>query len=763
VAARIDPPHDTVWPGGGTIFTLYVDGKVDDGASWSLSEPDIGGIDAGRFWAEDEWRLPKTTVTAKSSDGKQTATAEVRVLVGRGLMHPGPEIVDAISIPIYEPIRWNDPPGRRAAVLITETIAQLPDAFLSAVGPVSIVRVKTIDPPGGAQGMHIPLLTRLVVLAEDRLVRHLHDSPTITPDDWFFVTTLIHELAHVALANQALTDNDRWWLLTHALGTMNFPGILINPAIVYAKYFSPVSVKDFVTEYAKVTGWVINNPNPLSFIWNDTTVLPNVASGLALFGRHMGLRNPNRPVMYVPVPPPKTDAEKAAYEAKREAAFRDKGFYSTYAGVDVHEDFAESVVAMAVGDPIVNTAAFKPRLDFIVKSGIYPRTARPVEPGSVLNRWARGQKRPDSNPSDWAVYFGLYAGKPRYPAPIPLPPKAKTASVRAAAEVEGRDDDVAADTADTDEFGWAGTGSGQRYSSEDEFRTEINLVADIARTVELQDRNLDVSEPAYTRVREELAALDHPIESGEGIELLRIGECHGAGLVTLNPPPLSDEPPWAVEGHPVTVGDLMWDEYAAPYVVTAADDDGAIVQVAGTPEVQDEDKLRFARVDPGSFRYLWSLSNEPRDWVPKGHPASAAYEDLSKALTELVRLWGKATSERGRDLSEGGGFVSEVLVAAGMDVRGLKDLDGDQTADFLAGRGDGLRPPGDPVRVMIGDVVRLKRTKLWGVVTRVLEDGTPVDALVQGGRPGLVGEETDAAKMVHGVDPASIAAVWSPA
>jgi hypothetical protein len=59
--------------------------------------------------------------------------------------------------------------------------------------------------------------------------------------------------------------------------------------------------------------------------------------------------------------------------------------------------------------------------------------------------------------------------------------------------------------------------------------------------------------------------------------------------------------------------------------------------------------------------------------------------------------------------------------------------------------------------------VRLKKPDRLGVITRINDQGQPLNLLVNGGDgPGLIGEEEDAAKMLHVVDLKKIIWAWHP-
>lgn len=766
---QIDPTTKAVMPGLGWAFQFLVDGEYQSSARWWVSDPDIGAVKNGEFWSHKGFRIPSAKVHAQSSDGKHQAQADVAVTVGPPPTD-GPFFVDDFKIPFrIESVRWNDAKGRRAALLMLEALMQLPDQFLGAVGPVEIVRAQNIGTVGGRpiEGQHLPFLSRAVLLSE-ALVSKLEVVPGVTDADRYFVRTFVHELAHVALANMALSDIDRINMLgVSALGLVGAPTSLVLLAVpvgyIYALYFSPVSQRDICSDYAKVTGWVINNPNPFTFLWNDTTALPNVVTGLSLFGRSVGLRNLKAPRIPIPLPP-------GSWQPDVDDYYRKAGFPSAYAGVDVHEDWAESIAAMAVHEPIMHDPKFQDRRRFIEKSGVWPRSAAPVEPGRILNAWSLAHRGSPTDLTQWAVDFGLWSGRARYPAPIPLPPKslrraasrASGQKTMAAARVES---EGAGDSVDSDSRSWLGEGYGQKYTHAGELAKDVGKILPLLEVPGLDDgigKRLEAPLRVVGTVLREILD-DVPQEltwdlpcgaekHGQGLRLI------GKGEVTL------------VNGVATIVdfaarpGDLVWAEGGSFFVIVETDERGGIRAVTGDPRIEEDGRVRALEVDPRRWRYVWRPDPAVRRWT-RDH-STGFYADLEMAMAGSIDLWGKTKGTRGRNLSSPGGFLAELFSIAGVPARGLSGKDDEDVVIFLGKFGAGpVKIPlkgAAGVELQPGDVVRFRRFLWWGVITRAMPDTETCDAVVQGGRRGLLGEEEGAVTLWHREERKKLDLVWRP-
>lgn len=779
--ARIDPPWKLVFPGLGWHFTLEVDGKPAD-ANWVVSHPDVGRVvkETGEFWAHEGLRLPRTDVVAITRDARHVARAAVHVVVGPP-PPDGPVPVDDYQVhPGLRSLRWNDLHGRRAVLLMMETLMQLPREFLDAVGPVAVLRVPGAG-IGNAAGMHLPFPQRVVLISDTDRVMSLHpESGEFTKEDHRFVDTFIHELAHVALANRAISEDERNGIATllgaalaAAVPTKGMSMVALGGAL-YARYYA-FARRDLVTEYAERTGWVVNSPNPLGFLWNDLTEPPNAVTGWGLIGRLVGLRNVNRPVLPIPLGPGAGPIPEDEVELRWQA----KGFASKYAGTDVHEDFAEAVTVMALGWPVIDTPAFAPRREWIIENGFWPSKWEFVEPGKVLDAWAKSNGRPLPNVYDWAVNFGLYSGRPPAkarlhlirPKPRNLPAPPSPGGPVAIMSVEGEEEPASLASAPEPAApapAELGEGDAMEYSGdEDELRRSLELARDAEVVAAHHAAHAESVAPALARVREVVEGLEAEFRSGSAVELLRAAERRGEGVLFLGEEGVEEDEQgaFAVPGRRAEPGDVVVAAGGALYLTVGTDPEGRVTQLAGEPAVSESGRVRGGGVRGKTLRYFWSPSREPRALAGPDGPAGE-YADLPAALSQLVGLWGEREGRRrGSDLSVAGDFVAEVLTAAGLKHRGLAGSDGDGVREYLDGYGQGVRPlgrPGSPAPA-VGDLVRLRGEGLWGVCTRVRAPGEPVDVLFQGGLAGHAGEEEGAAVLRHSVELRRLGHLWRPA
>lgn len=646
----VDPPWANVFPGGSTQFHLMVDGRLEQPDAWTLNDPRAGSIDeTGRFTAAEDLRSASTQVIALRKN-IVVGLAEARLLYGRALNQPGPVLIDDFQLPGLHTIRWNDPKGRRAALLIQEALAQMPPEFLSAVGEVAVVRVQKL--PDEKTGMHLPLLENAVFIADELVVGLDETAQAPTENDQIFVEALVHELAHVALTNAALPpgNRDRLLLVGLTLAALNTAGatggwsLLVPAGYVYLRYFSPIAQRDVCTDYAEIAGWVINNPDPLGLFWRKLTVRPNVVTGLKLFGQLVGLRNEN--LLYIPMPAPK---DVLPYYQRR-------GLYSTYARTDVHEDFAESLLAIALDDSFAHAPEFRKRREFILKMGVWPKSWPAIEAGKILA--ARG-----AHMNEFAVFFGNYAGKPRYEKPRLIVKQLESAAATS-----------------EDESSHRGEGYGTRYPDLDVLADEARLAGALQRITAMQHEIEEEAAPAREIARTEIDALEYPPRGASDVALLRALECHGDGLQAVGA---------------IRPGDLLFDAEAKPYLAVSA------TRLMG--EIRIDGKGRAKMPDLAKLRYAW-------------RPDRHARRDLSAPLIELIQLWGE------EEPSAAGAFVAKVLDAHGIRHRNLRGADDEGAIAYLGPRG--LQKM--PVPLEPGDVVRFRRGRVWGVCTRVREEAADV-------------------------------------
>ncbi len=775
------PPAAIMVPGGFRSFHLTVDGERQTWADWKVDDPDAGYVKEGTFHALPGLRTSRVKLTGTTLDGKHSANAYISFQVGPA-PGDGPAFVDDWSIHgLGRSVEWNDSWGRRAGRLILDTLMQLPPDFLRAVGPVRLVRMTEMDIQGKSpHGMHLPFLRRAVLLFDKDFILNLpiNDVKFGTGQgdaDYHFVRTFIHELAHVVLANRTIPDVDRWAVLgglhTVVLATQAAPlhaaglvPLALLGGYTYVKYYSAVAVHDFASDYAAVTGWVINNQNPLGMFWNENTALPNAVTGLIWLSLWTNLRNPAAQA----TPPTTLDPD---------THYQQFGFASEYATVDVHEDFAEAVAAIAMGEPIASEPQFQARRKFIHDHGIWPRTWAPIRPGAELDAWAL--KAGKANPPDaryWAVHFGPWAGRPRDPeqggklvvtqvAPPAASGPASPAApgVRALSTAEGGRDAAeqpgAGPKADVD--AWLGVGAAMSHPwGRQETEEAVTSALGLVRLAETDRAWHHRAGPALGTVRTELERLSVPLDEASRLGLLRAAERHGTGLRLLGPggtaASVDDRGVLRLAGVAARVGDLLFSEDGGLLVVMEVDDAGGIARLGAEAEETRAGTFRAPSAKAEDLRFHWRPDHTPRTWdeAPERAPA----------LLRLIGLWGRGEGARGADLTAAGGLAAEALTAYGIRHRGLIDADAGAVAEYLGRLGAGVEALSKTgAAVAAGDLVRARRGGLWGVCTR----GTPpgggrVDVLWQGGVKPRAGEDEGTVTLHHGVDVATLGYRWSP-
>ncbi|MCW4115403.1 hypothetical protein NPA31_010570 [Aurantimonas sp. MSK8Z-1] len=767
--ARIDPPVKAIYLGLGWNFTLLVDGQVDAGATWTVSDPAIGWFASpGVFNLYEQYRASVSTLTARSSDGKASATATVYVLVQAPFgLGDKPALVDDFAIPgVIQSVRWNDEKGRRAALLAYDVLNQLPKAFLDAIGQVAIIRAQAL--PSGALGQHWPLFDNPVLIAEDKVVSKLQITPDLNDADYDFCDTFFHELAHVALTRRAISDVDKVLLIGVTVGSaigsaaaapLSLAALTLSPAYVYLRYFSLFSGEDFASEFARVGGWVINNTNPFSFLWHDTTKIPNAVSGWSQIGWTVKLRNTNRanvPILFDP------NAQEAAFQAA--------GFASSYGATDVHEDWAESLTAIAFDKPVASTPAFKPRRDFIIGAGVWPKGSGGLEVGKTYFEWTRAQKPPLPPPdlSQFRVYFGFFSGKPRDTKPV-----LKISAFRMKAEAEEDIPPAATSARDREALLAEDEGFGKPDSSVDLYRDAVAARLEISAHLDGQGEGQTLLDSAAGPAREAIASILSPAggagepadDGGRLIDLLRLAERHGEGLVAVSVTPQTDRLLLTPGG--AAAGDLLFAPDGSCLVVASVDSEGRILSAAALPSAPEPDgnglpKPNFTKqLDPTRFAFRWRPTAEPRRWTAEG---ATAYADLSADLAALIGLWGETQDERGRDLSLAGNFAAQTLRRMGIEAKGLRDEGAEGLEAFFEARGHEMRTLGKAgiEDLRPGDLVRLRRGKLWAVCLAVAPDRETLDLLVQGGvAPGFC-EPENAVCVKKGQPANALDRLWRP-
>ncbi|MDV3455895.1 hypothetical protein RZN05_02780 [Sphingomonas sp. HF-S4] len=688
--------------------------------------------------------VPKLKLSAKVSDPADDVEGETTLHIRlRWTRANGPIPVDDWHLPLLETMPWNDQQGRRAWTLMLDALHQLPEPFVDALGEVAIVRVKSLDIFNKATGIHWPFGRRAILISNDKMIGKLGNTPDITPADEAFVFTFIHELAHVVLADRAFGGDDR---IARTLERLSialkmkvepwaFPGVHIVQFFL-APFFALLDgwfgdpPHDFVSDYAKITGWVVNRiDNPNWLVATTKTTLPDAATGLALLGNmsEVHLRN-------ILLGTSKADPQLEA-----------AGFVSAYASTDVHEDWAESIAYLAMPQAPRFTARnsdpklfkqFGKRRNFFVAQGVWLEGHPEVVVGKWLNDWVDRNGLPFNDMRDWWVDFGRYvrtSGKAGTSHPIG--PGGVAAQALAAART----------TKAADPENQAGIGGGETHPFDDKAETE--LFVRFKEVAEQLRPFRDTWAPMLEALQDTLLRAEISPRDTTVFELLRTAELHGEGLRAIG------------YGVPdAKQGDLLIDSKPLPWLVTDSEK-GVVRQILAALQGHDTEST------PGPARYLWTPASKTRVWhrriVEGGIP------DLKSAMINIIRLWGEEKTANAGDFDDLPDFVDQLVEAWGLDARSFagmawrEDRTDRAVLAYCHTHGDGLQTRPADFEPQPGDLMRFAKPDHWAVVTS-LPKAPMLSAIGTGGDAGPVGEPLRAAKLLYGEALGTPQALWAP-
>jgi hypothetical protein len=301
-----------------------------------------------------------------------------------------------------------------------------------------------------------------------------------------------------------------------------------------------------------------------------------------------------------------------------------------------------------------------------------------------------------------------------------------------------------------------GEGEGGKSPLFDELR-EIIREKDALLEYSIQSQKyIDEIGPLLEEARKTASEMEISLRGDSIIETLRTAELHGDGVTYHSP---NQEQAMANRAP----GDLCVDRNGDLWMIVAVDEKGRITKITGA--VADPQNLK--QFSPARLRYVWTPDKHARKWkVPSG---SVNYRgDISNAMAYLIRLWGEKESPSGRDLSRPAALLAEVLDQAGIVITELQrkkwwnKWNLDDVEIFCNRHGKGTRLFKEDINISLGDLLRMKKSEVLGVVTRVSVAGEPICALVSGEYSGSIGELPGTAKMIHALDLKQIAWIWHP-
>lgn len=737
----VNPANSLIWKGTTLQFRFTVD-DTEVEAEWSLSQPEIGKINSktGYFEAADEFRYGLTEVIANSVDGKSEGSTQVRIMVGEGLANTSIYFADDfMKIPT---LKWNDARGRRAAKLILDALSQLPKKFLDKVGQVALIRTDWLG--DGTLGMHLPLPGRIILLAEGG-IKNLSFSKDINADDIEFVDTVIHEMSHCVLANECLSDFDRWLVIltlaasVGASSTFDRAGLAIisDITLILSRYYAnPWAQKDLAYRFAEKAGWQVRDPNPLALFWGGK-VPPNVITGYRFIGPVVGLEN------------------KFAPKSEDDEKWKDAGFNHYSSGQDLHEDFAETVTAALLGGTnharLINNERYRNILELLYKEDILPRNFTPVEVGNTILGYSIKKNKP-ADFEEFGVFLGLYSGKAttvKTSAPPEAAAKSKQKTARRAMKVSSFGANNSPETAGSVEQTTtekSGAPMAEGYAEkwdQDEAEAVFDTAAKIGNLQRTQQNFTDNYGSVIENQRELFEKLPFGIREGSTLELLRVADCHGTGLQFVGKIDAGQDQPSSVieKAEP---GDMLFDSNLNWWLVARTDSKGRATEIIGSPQLGEEDKLSKG-FDTEKVIYRWHPSVTPRIWIENQKPADI------QAFVNTVRLWGNEMSPKDYSLFKTGSFITQIGAYFGLR---LKDITGedDRTVLEFAGRKGHLSKTGES---RTKDFIRFKNG-LWAFVL----NENPLEIIIQGGGRGLMCEEESAAKILHIINKKQVTHIW---
>lgn len=738
----IYPSHDKVPLGGIRRFTVQDSSATPTSApltiTWALVDNPPAGVQItkdGTFSANST-KPSKNVVTLEATNTAtgEKATKTVELVSLLSWPEGWPYLSDEVTT-------WSDAERRWVGLILYDVLSSIPPDLVKEMGPIPIRRVKEL--PGSGAHYYYHLTSHYIDVPETTLDFNL-GSPPAQPSEHGYRNlgdVLLHELAHAVMSNRCGGHSKRVYDVTALIGEM-LSSLMLHLAGVGGVFFAlpllPMELcfaaqadeshsRDFMSQYCKATGWVMNNLSAskvplLGFALSWLTTEPPNYLTATLPPWLINMRNTGLPTPYAVL---KETLEKRNntlpnWDADVKKLLTDAGMPSLYAAASPQEDFADSLFIALLGDHTHAVHTLQPtvalgqlRKDFFVQHQLLPAGWRTPPPGPPPV--PRLYDRPNLTSTQGDTWWNIDTK----PAAVPSTATAEAVSARALhhQQVERMVHTVA----QWDE------GPGKHLA-----------------------RNRDILEKVIPQT-----------EPPTAVTLARRAELHGEGL---RPYAETEQTP-----HPAAVGDLLVGRETTVWMVTHVDAEGRVAAATGrVVGLKPGMTVKDLEVPKEELAYHWSPTAEPRVFA-SGDTASPGYADLESTLRELIGLWGaeEVPGAQGPDLRTVGGFLHQLLTVAGLadgdtPLQGSESLEG--ALAYLDTHGAGLVPyvPGQ-VRVRVGEVLVPFHRNTLALVTRVNARGEPVDVLTGGTHePGRIGESPGAVKMNHGVDPADFHFRWVP-
>lgn len=645
-----------------------------------------------------------------------------------------------------------DPKAQRARFILHDLLLQLPNEFTQ---PLDGLPVVIRDSGYGGEYSAVPFAAEHIYITPSSYVSLNPNSDTITHEDRQFATLMVHEMAHAWLARASgggLMNGLRGASALATLGGGLFLQGYAVGGVVAALMFPPawpalIAISgtlatwgggmamaqgllghDEMSEWCRVSDWRQRNLSGLSIpllgsiLFMATEDYPNIATALLAatdVNWVLDIRNAKFDLGEVR----KVAGTKQETNGTTTTGYfvnptgvwplvQGSGVASPYAGMSPMEDFAEAYTAIVL------------------------KLNAPVPPLPMM---------PDSGNLDPLV-------QPKTRGIEVMPNTARQDYFRKRKLIPSKDVLVGASGPARDLTKLGGWKVQSVPPDEDALATAAEEATVLEAFIEAQDTWNKGPAKSLAKAQNAIGALSKPAyQPGRLFSFWAALECHGDGLEPLDPKGTGSEQSDVVTGADQRV-----------YVVHSVNEGGISGLIGGFDEaVKGGGTVPLERLQ---LCYRWLPNPEPRRFAKVGE-YGAAYTDIEDQLRTMIQWWGDAELEK-KSLSSLNDFTD-----AFAQVLSLPDAPHVRCERSLARAavsrlhllGDGVNPYDAAQPAQIGDVVLRFDGNSLGIVTRLDEEGRPLDILSGGTTPvGRLGEDAGAVRLEHRIDHRDIHFLWQP-
>ena len=264
----------------------------------------------------------------------------------------------------------------------------------------------------------------------------------------------------------------------------------------------------------------------------------------------------------------------------------------------------------------------------------------------------------------------------------------------------------------------------------------------------------------FETYRKTLHALEYPLsEQPTAMELVQKLSIHGDGLRQYN------------SGQTVNPGDVLisfepqQDYPLLPWLVLEVSEEHKVTKVCGALSADLNGPERSLELSVASVRYIWHPDTKARDWHKEAR--STHYPELNETMRSLISLWGTTVDEVSHESFDriGSFFKTWMRLSKLGDPDYTFEFGYDYTCicNYLYTHGTGLTWYHQDMPLEPGDIVIPFHQNTIGIVTRVNENGWPVDVLYGGEwETGELGEKPESIIHLHSIDVNDIRYCWKP-